>query len=76
MFAAKLPKLKKKDLRQVYPVSLRNASAALGYEVGHLSRVIRGERVSPPTLRAYVALCEREAAKEKAEELKTQEAAK
>jgi hypothetical protein len=76
MFAATLPKIKKKDPRQKYPVSLRRAAKALGYHHAHIARVVSGERISPPTLRAYVALCEREAAKEKAEELKTQEAAK
>jgi hypothetical protein len=76
MFAARLPKIKKKDPRQKYPVSLRRAAEELGYHPGHIARVVRGERISPPTLRAYVDLCEREAAKEKAEDIKTQEAAK
>lgn len=46
--------------RQVYPVSLRRASQILGYTHAHISRVVRGLRVSPPTLRAYADLCRRE----------------
>ncbi len=67
MFAADLPKLKKKYPHQVYPIGMRRAAKELGYHPGHIARVVRGERLSPPTLRAYIALCEREAAKEAAE---------
>lgn len=61
MFAANVPDIKKKrDSRQVYPVSLRRAAKATGYSASHIARVVRGERISPPTLRAYIALCEQE----------------
>lgn len=50
----------KRDPRQVFPVSLRKAERELGYTRAHISRVIRGQRVSPPTLKAYQALCARE----------------
>jgi hypothetical protein len=64
MFAANSARNKAKSKarhpRQVHPVSLRRASRILGYTVGHLSRVIKGERISPPTLRAYAELCRRE----------------
>ncbi len=46
--------------RQVYPVSLRRAAQILGYTHAHISRVVRGLRISPPTLRAYADLCRRE----------------
>jgi hypothetical protein len=39
-----------------FPIGLRTACKVLGYNPSHLSRVIKGERISPPTLRAYEAL--------------------
>jgi len=64
MLAASKPTNKKKrDPRQVYPVALRVAEKALGYTAGHIARVLRGERVSAPTLRAYNKLAAKEAAK-------------
>lgn len=62
MFAANPPhRNRKRHPHQVYPIGLRRAAKILGYNPAHLSRVLRGERISPPTLRAYQALVAREA---------------
>ncbi len=44
-------------------MSLRRAARILGYTPGHIARVVRGERISPPTLRKYEALVAKEAGK-------------
>ena len=57
MVAAKGFSNKRKDHPSSrFPIGLRTASKILGYHPSHIARVVKGERISPPTLKAYNAL--------------------